>query len=214
MNRKRIALALTLGMLAGCGGGAGNGSANAAANAGGNGAAPAAAAPAPAGNTSANRAATQKQPPTMLALATDGLQVVDTASGSTRTIAFGRPMDGAVAAVSRTTGERATEDGTNSECGAGPARIVAFGDGLQLLAQDDRFAGWEVDEAGHTTQDGIGVGTTRAVLNEAQARIVPSTLGTEWSIGEGEAALGGLLSDATPNGRVTALWAGLTCHFR
>jgi len=214
MNRKTIALGLTLAMLAGCGGDAGNGSGNAVASAGGNGAAPAAAAPAPAGNMASNSAAVQKQPPTALALATDGLQVVDTASGSTRTIAFGRPMDEAVAAVSRTTGERPTQDGTNSECGAGPTRIVEFRDGLKMLAQDNRFAGWEVDQAGHTTQDGIGVGTTRAVLNEAQARVELSTLGTEWGIGEGEAALGGLLSDQSPNGRVTAVWAGLTCHFR
>jgi len=205
--KQAAVLALTLSIAAACSGG------NEGAQAG----------PAPAGNAAApapdqrpgNAAATASAPrETALALSSEGLQAVDAGSGRTSMIAFGRPVGEAVAAVSRITGERPTDDSVNEECGAGPTRIIRFGDGLHLLAQEDRFAGWSVDQAGHTTMDGIGVGTTRAALSEAQPRVEPSTLGTEWTIGEVEKAIGGLLSDDSPSGRVTLLWAGLTCHFR
>lgn len=149
-----------------------------------------------------------------LALTGGGLQAVDAHTGRTSTIPFGRPLAEVIAAVSRISGEQVTGDGVNEECGAGPTRIVQFGDGLSLLGQEDRFSGWEVDETGHTTIDGIGVGSTRAALAAALPRVEPSTLGVEWTVGEGEEALGGLLSDDSPKGRVTAIWAGLTCHFR
>lgn len=158
--------------------------------------------------------ATAPAPAAALALNTEGLQAVVGESGRTSMIPFGQPIAEVIAAVSRITGERPSADAVNSECGAGPIRIVEFGEGLTLLAQEDRFAGWQSDRAGHTTIDGIGVGTPRAELNESQPKVEPSTLGTEWRIGEGEKALGGLLSDETSNGRVSAIWAGLTCHFR
>ncbi len=213
MIKQSGALALVLLAAAGCSGSnGGNDSAKAGAVTVNNAAAPAAPV---GGQAPGNAAATAAAPrDTALALTSEGLQAVDAQSGRTSMIAYGRPMDEVIGAVSRITGERPTGDSVNNDCGAGPTRIVQFGDGLSLLGQEDRFAGWSVDEAGHTTLNGIGVGTTRAALVESQARVEQSTLGTEWGIGEGENALGGLLSDDSPNGRVTALWAGLTCHFR
>jgi hypothetical protein len=68
-----------------------------------------------------------------------------------------------------------------------------------------------MDGAQFRTTAGIGIGSTRRELDAAyQAEVAESTLGQEFTAGE----IGGLLTSAAPDGRVEALWAGMTCHFR
>ena len=136
-----------------------------------------------------------------LALEGEGLRAF-TAQGSAR----------ALNAVSTLLGTETPQVTTNSECGAGPTQFAEYPNGLQLAFQDDKFAGWFLDEAGLTTADGVGVGSSRTDLQSARVvEMVPdSTLGAEFSSGE----LGGMLSSEGPDATVEALYAGLTCFFR
>lgn len=182
---------------------AGNSSANAAAPAEANSAN--AAAPAAAGG----------QGGVKLALDSEGLRAVEGPNGRTSLLAFGDPVDQAIAGLNIIFGSAPSDDGTNEECGGGAARIVQWNNGFSILAQDGKLAGWEAQQAGPTTTNGIGVGSSRAQLDGAfQPTVEQSTLGTEFRIGEDEGAIGGLLSADGPQGRVTSLWAGFTCHFR
>lgn len=146
-----------------------------------------------------------------LAIEGEGLRLFDD-SGAARAIPFGTPQATAIAAVTASVGGAAPEVTTNDECGAGPTQFAEFSNGLQLLFQGGTFQGWFIDEAGLTTVDGVGVGTTRTDLNGSRTVEIDtdSTLGVEFSAGE----LGGFLTDATPAGTVSSLYAGLTCFFR
>ena len=146
-----------------------------------------------------------------LAIEAEGLRLFDDA-GAARAIPFGTPQATAIAAVAASVGGAAPEVTTNSECGAGPVQFAKFSNGLQLAFQNEQFQGWFVDEAGVTTADGMGVGSTRASIEESRTIEMQedSTLGAEFSSGD----LGGFLTNATPQGTVTSLYAGLTCFFR
>lgn len=146
-----------------------------------------------------------------LAIEAEGLRLFDD-TGAARAIPFGTPQATAIAAVAASVGGAAPEVTTNSECGAGPVQFAEFSNGLQLAFQNDQFQGWFVDEAGVTTVDGMGVGSTRASIQESRTVEMQedSTLGAEFSSGD----LGGFLTNATPQGTVTSLYAGLTCFFR
>lgn len=78
-----------------------------------------------------------------LALDGDGLLLVDSASGSTRVIAFGAPETEAITAVASAVGAPRGRS-TNLECGAGPLDFVAFERGLLVNVQKARFVGWTV----------------------------------------------------------------------
>src|SRR3546814_7306132 len=119
--------------------------------------------PAPAEPAAANPPASPAAAPTVhLALSGEGLTFV-TPSGSTRHLLFGEPADQVVEAVSRALGSQ-PEHGHNDECGAGPLDMATWPNGLTLVAQDDRFAGWSLSpEAGAGMDDGLGTmaGITR-----------------------------------------------------
>jgi len=146
-----------------------------------------------------------------LAIEAEGLRLFDD-TGAARAIPFGTPQATAIAAVAASVGGAAPEVTTNSECGAGPVQFAEFSNGLQLAFQNDQFQGWFVDEAGVTTVDGMGVGSTRALIAESRTVEMQedSTLGAEFSSGD----VGGFLTNTTPQGTVTSLYAGLTCFFR
>lgn len=146
-----------------------------------------------------------------LALEGEGLRAF-TVEGAARPLPFGTSREATLAAVSTMLATPAPALTTNTECGAGPTQFVEYPNGLQLAFQDDMFAGWFLDEAGLTTADGVGVGTSRADLQSARViEMVPnSTLGAEFSSGD----LGGMLSSDAPDATVEALYAGLTCFFR
>ncbi len=95
----------------------------------------------------------------------------------------------------------------NSECGAGALDYATWSDGLTLWFQTGTFAGWAVNEAGPTLMSGIGVGSSRADLEGAHViQVEQSTLGTEFA----SAGFYGILEA----GRVSNLWAGVSCNFR
>lgn len=145
-----------------------------------------------------------------LAIEGEGLRLFD-ASGAARALPFGTPQATVIQAVTTATGGIAPEQNTNEECGAGPTQFAQYPDGFLLLFQDEKFAGWFLREPGLTTVNGIGVGSTRAALNEAfTIEMVPdSTLGVEFTAGE----LGGFLTADGAAGTVESLNAGLTCFF-
>lgn len=146
-----------------------------------------------------------------LALEGEGLRAF-TAQGSARALPFGLSQEMVLTAVSTLLDAPTPDVTTNAECGAGPTQFAEYPNGLQLAFQDGEFAGWYLDEAGLTTADGVGVGTSRADLQSARVveMIADSTLGAEFSIGD----LGGFLSSDAPDATVESLYAGLTCFFR
>ena len=173
---------------------------------------PAAAEPAPA--VAATPAAAETPPVQTeggLAVEGEGLRIFD-AQGAARAIPFGTAQATAIAAVAASTGRPAPEVTTNAECGAGPIQFAEFSNGLQLLFQNNTFQGWVLQEPGLTTADGMGVGSTRAAIQATRTidMVADTTLEGEFSSGD----LGGFLSNTTPQGTVTSLYAGLTCFFR
>jgi len=146
-----------------------------------------------------------------LAIEAEGLRLFDD-NGAARAIPFGTPQATAIAAVAASVGGAAPEVTTNAECGAGPTQFAEFSNGLQLLFQDGTFQGWFLDEAGLTTADGMGVGSTRASIETSRTVEMQedSTLGAEFTSGD----IGGFLTAGTAQGTVTSLYAGLTCFFR
>lgn len=146
-----------------------------------------------------------------LAIEGEGLRIFD-AEGAARALPFGTPQETVIAAVTASTGGVAPEQSTNEECGQGPVQFAQYANGLQLLFQEGEFKGWFLREAGLTTVDGVGVGTTRAALNEARTvEIDPnSTLGIEFTAGD----IMGFLTAADASGTVESLWGGDSCFFR
>lgn len=145
-----------------------------------------------------------------LAIEGEGLRLFD-ATGAARAIPFGTPQATAIAAVAASVGGAAPQVTTNEECGAGPIQFAGFSNGLQLLFQNETFQGWFIDEAGLTTADGMGVGSTRASVEGSRTieMVADTTLDGEFSSGD----IGGFLTAETPP-TVSALYAGLTCFFR
>ena len=146
-----------------------------------------------------------------LAIEGEGLRIFD-AEGAARALPFGTPQETVITAVSATTGGGAPEQSTNEECGQGPVQHADYANGLQLLFQGGEFRGWVLREAGLTTVDGIGVGTTRSALNAARTVEIQtdSTLGIEFTAGD----IMGFLTAADASGTVESLYAGDTCFFR
>lgn len=149
----------------------------------------------------------------LLSLAPDGLRLVDGDSGKTYPVDFGTPRQEALDRVAKARGA-VIDQGDNDECGAGPLSYANFGGNLSLLFQDDKFAGWSINEGGDTkvtTMDGIGLGSTRKELASAYSvSVEESTIGTEFSAGE----LSGLLDGKGNDARITDIWAGVTCIAR
>lgn len=147
-----------------------------------------------------------------LAIEAEGLRMFSP-SGSAREIPFGSPQETTIGLVVGFLGAReAPQVTTNSECGAGPIQFAEFSNGLQLLFQNDQFQGWFVREAGITTVDGMGVGSTRASIEESRTIEMQddSTLGAEFDSG----GVGGFLEGSGSTATVSGLYAGLTCFFR
>jgi hypothetical protein len=149
----------------------------------------------------------------LLNLAGEGVSFVDPNSGSARHVEFGADRAMVQQAVASVRGPP-TDEGVNAECGAGPLAFATFGGGLTLWFQDASFAGWALGANGGQdlrTAAGLGIGTTRAELDSAyDATVEESTLGQEFQAG----GMFGILSSAAPDGRVEALWAGVSCVFR
>lgn len=162
------------------------------------------------GNAAADNTAEASTP--AVNLAPDELTIV-MANGSAHHINFGMAQDEAVAPLTATLGAP-TSTGKNPECGAGPLDNVDYKGGLTLYFQEGKFAGWALDgrDGGdYTTANGIGIGSTLKDLRaEGPVSVEESSIGHEFAAGD----LYGLLSANAPDGKVTDLWAGVSCIFR
>lgn len=167
---------------------------------------PASAPPAAPAEPQAPTPPTAPAAPRVVSLDPEGLRLVDRQSGSTASIAFGQPSAQVVALVSSSLGSAPGQTGSNPECGAGPLEFATW-DGLTLWFQNGNFAGWASNARGPTLMSGVGVGSSRADLEGAHAiSVEETTLGTEFTFG----GVSGILDD----GRVSNLWAGVSCNFR
>ena|SRR5688572_20809330 len=161
---------------------------------------------APAATATSTAAATQD-----VAVEARGLRLVDTQSGAARPLPFGMPKDELLNLLESFRGP--ADGGTNSECGAGPLDYAVWADGLTLWFQEDKFAGWALDEragGAHATVTGIGPGSTRRELEAAhEVTVQESTLGLEFDAG----GLFGILDGPSQDARITNMWAGVSCNF-
>jgi hypothetical protein len=149
----------------------------------------------------------------LLTLSSDGLTIVDPASGGTRELRFGTERAPTMTAVAAALGA-APEEGTSPECPAGPAETALFDGGLTLIFQEGRFVGWSLGpqaKADFATASGIRIGSTRRELQAAyDASVEETSIGQEFLAG----TLGGTLSSAATDGRIDNLWAGIVCILR
>ncbi len=163
----------------------------------------------------ASTTTTAPVPAVVLAVAPDGLMLVDSATGSTTPLPFGTPQDDVVVAVDATLGEAGVVNPGNVECPNGQVAVGAWND-IQLEFDADGLMAWSLNP-GSTVTDmmGVGVGST---LTDVQAgwniTIFESTLGTEFNTDVDGQGIGGLLSDASESAVVVAYWAGFVCTFR
>lgn len=145
-----------------------------------------------------------------IALAPDGLQLVDPQSGRTRMVSFGTPRSETLALVKAGLGDPSA----TTSCEVAPLALADFGDAMTLSFEDGNFVGWNVNpRAGRTlsTMTGVAIGSTRAELEDSlAAEISQTSLGTEFNAG----GLSGVLSGGGGDARIEALWAGMTCIAR
>lgn len=153
-------------------------------------------APAGAGEAARNAGA--------LTLAPDGLLVVSGARS--RTIAFGSPAEQALRVAEAATRALPVR-GQSGDCGAGALDFATF-PGVRLWFQQDRFVGWTATGRGPTTMAGVGIGSTRAQVDDVIVAPVEST-----SLGD-EFTSGGMSGVYDESGTVRSLWAGTTCIAR
>lgn len=144
----------------------------------------------------------------------EGLRWFLPPNGTARPLPFGSPQAAVLASLERVRGEAI--QGTNADCGAGPVQVANWADGLSLVFQDGKFAGWGLGTraAGAiATADGIGPGTTRAQLDDAigpPLGVRQTSLGTEFTAG----AYHGVLDGTGPDARITDMWTGVSCVAR
>lgn len=155
---------------------------------------------------------------TAVSLDGEGLRFVDKATGKTSLLAFGIPRAEAEQALARVMGKE-DDRRTDDQCGAGPMEFTRY-DAMTLNFQDGKFAGWflgnEPGAENYSTMSGIAVGTPRAkaAASVKLVAIEDSTLGEEFSLGEGEKAVGGMFAAPGDDARIDALFAGMNCFFR
>ncbi len=154
---------------------------------------------------------TKLSPVLEVKLQLNGEGLVLTAPSGTKTfVKFGTPRSQVMASLAS---RPEAGESTNSECGAGPVDFASWPDGLNLLFQDGNFQGWSLDERADTLKlsNGVGIGTNLSQLRKrGKVKFEASTLGNEFTLG----GVSGLVSSRRPTGKVTALWAGLSCGFR
>lgn len=172
--------------------------------------------------------AIQTQKTHQLILTSNALQVINTTTGSTSEIPFGKPFDEMKEIVSRILQSKPISEGINTECGAGPLKMASWNNGLTLVFQKKgaqsvesespwEFAGWYVslnprNTTKSTTMAGIGIGSTRGEMESAYVIIVKkSSLGYEFSTTSG---LYGIFDGMGKQAKITTMWSGVSCNFR
>ncbi len=163
------------------------------------------------------------KPAARLALTSNALQIVNSNTGSTSEIAFGKPLDELVELMNKILADKVASIGTNTECGAGPLKMAVWKNGLNLIFKEQKsnglwqFVGWYVSKPANNTKPletmaGIGVLSSRAEMEEAYVvKINKSSLGYEFSTTSG---LYGIFDGPGKNAKITDMWSGTTCIFR
>ncbi len=143
-----------------------------------------------------------------LALEGEGLRVFSVPSGSARPIPFGTGKTETLDMLGAVQGAPPSDQGENLEC---RLTTATWPDGLTVMFSRDRFVGWSVGRTDSplSTAGGLKIGSTRTEIEQGAtvATIAPSSLGEEFTAGK----VAGLLASASPDARVTDLWAGEVC---
>jgi hypothetical protein len=163
-----------------------------------------------------------------LTLTSNALQVINKNTGSTSEIPFGKPFDQMIEIITNVLQSKPKNIGINSECGAGPLKMVSWNNGLTIVFQNKKsesktsetnwqFAGWFVGSNSKNSKEistmaGIGIGSTRSEMESAYVLSVSKTsLGYEFSTSSG---LFGIFDGPNKEAKITSLWSGLSCNFR
>lgn len=158
----------------------------------------------------------------VLVLELDGVGSIDPASAAIRHLPFGAPFDEVAAAIEPIIGTP-EQDVAQDDCPPGPARVLSYAGGLDLVVMDGELVGWSLGadaDPSLTTVGGIGVGSTleqvRGVLTDVVVQ--DSSLGVELRAGVQDEDVDGLLSGVLDGpgdaAALTTLWAGTTCVAR
>lgn len=152
-------------------------------------------------------------------LESEGLGFIAPDSGSISRLPFGSPAGQVLDVLDRLLGEGARSP-ASPECPNQADRAVVWPEtGLQVELRGGELISWSLQpDSELTTLTGIGIGSTRAELEEAYViELVDSTLGVEFTAGPDPGApdaIRGLLSGRGNRATVTDLWAGEICAFR
>lgn len=140
----------------------------------------------------------------------DGLRMFGVQSGSARSLPFGTPSSAAREGIERALGSPPLDSGSTPDC---QLDYATWPGGLTTTFRAGTLVGWSLRAAPErlTTVTGVGIGSTRADLEEAyDVTVEASSLGTEFSAG----GFAGVLESRADQARVTALWAGEVCLAR
>lgn len=163
-----------------------------------------------------------------LSLTSNALQLVNKQTGSTTEIKFGMPINELMDIVSNVLQTKHSSIGINTECGAGPLKMVNWNNGLGLVFKEKKiqagasktdwlFEGWyttlsKASAVKPTTIAGIGIGSTRAQMEEAYIiKVTKTSLGHEFATSSG---LYGIFNGAGKDARIINMWSGTSCNFR
>jgi hypothetical protein len=147
----------------------------------------------------------------VIAVDGQGLRLFDPKTKAAAQIAFGWSKTDVLAVLLRLRGP--SDNGTIEDCG--DLYYAKWPDGLNLVFENDRFAGWGLDRraAGvFASASGIGPGSTRNQLNTAHAdvQVEDSSLGVEFEA----AGYAGVLDGPKKSAKITDMWAGKVCIAR
>lgn len=144
----------------------------------------------------------------VIALAGDGLQVVNASTGAARMLAFDE-TDMATVEMVLTNALGTPSD--HSTCEIRGLQVVSWENGLSINAESTNFGGWFYrgsSEPVLTTMSGVGIGTP---LSDASAsydgEVVEASFGTLFVSG----GLVGILDGDGDSAEITALYAGTNC---
>lgn len=163
-----------------------------------------------------------------LVLTFDALQLVDQITGSSNELPFGTSENQMTEIINNIIQSKAVSNVVNTECGAGPLKMVAWSNGLTLVFQENNtksdepkidwlFQGWFVDGTKEgvqklTTMAGIGIGSTLEEIQSAyEIEVRKTSLGHEFSTAAG---MYGILDGTGKDAKITHLWSGVSCNFR
>ena len=158
-----------------------------------------------------------------LSLTSNALQLVNSQTGSTTEVNFGKPLDEMVETINKVLQSKVSSIALNRECGAGPLKMAVWKNGLNLIFKEQKsnkewqFVGWYLGKPSGNIQTlktmaGIGIGSTLQEMESAYViKVNKTSLGNEFSTSSG---LYGIFDGTGKDAKITDMWSGLTCIFR